>query len=285
MNKIKILIMSAAMMLATFGASAQSPEFVELYNKAAELVTAKQYADAIPVLEEAIKVGLEAGAESAELVQDAQRLLPTCYFQLGGASVQGGNMEAALGYFVKAAELSELYGDVRTLTRANQWVARVYTAMGADAFNNKDYKTAAEIFSKGYEANPNDTDLALNLAMSYAEDGDYEKGFAVYESIIGLGESNSKYAEAAATAKSKIVYYLLADAATKLSERNFEEGNALLERAIGVDPTSSEAYVMLIQSATNQQNWRRIIEFGDAAANAQTNEDNKSTIYFYLGAA
>ena len=42
---------------------------------------------------------------------------------------------------------------------------------------------------------------------------------------------------------------------------------------------------MLIQSATNQQNWRRIIEFGDAAANAQTNEDNKSTIYFYLGAA
>ena len=115
-------------------------------------------------------------------------------------------------YDLEDSELAELYGDMNQMAKANGWVAKMYQIQGGDAFNNKDYATAAGIFEKGYKADPDNTDMALNLAMSYCEmfmnTGDmalYERGMEIYEAVAA--KTHPKYAEAAAKAKEMITLY------------------------------------------------------------------------------
>lgn len=83
-------------------------------------------------------------------------------------------------------QYAELFQDVKVLGNSRKLISQTYTVMGADAFNNQQWDKAIEIFSKGYEANPTDTDLALFLAESYAASGDYENGMKIYKDIVEL---------------------------------------------------------------------------------------------------
>lgn len=92
--------------------------------------------------------------EAADLVATAKATLPKCYFQLGGMAFKSQNFDEALANFEKSAELADLYGDYTQMQKSNTWVANIYQVQGGEAFNSKDYAAAAEIFAKGYAANP-----------------------------------------------------------------------------------------------------------------------------------
>lgn len=284
MKKIKILAAALAAMTISLGASAQDYDSVYAsYEKAAELLGAKDYAGAIPALEQTVGDGLTVGDDALELVSAAQKLLPTAYFRLAGGLAQANNLDDALANFEKAAELGELYGDVNTARNAKGWVGRVYTAKGASAFNDKDYATAAEIFQKGYDADPTNTDLALNLAKSYAEMGNIEKAFEIYDGVIGL--THSKYADAVAQARADKGYYQTKDIADAISAKDFATANQLIDAMLETDPENPTVNMLRIQAATNQQNWNKVIANGAKTAELQETEEMKSEAYFLLGAA
>lgn len=284
MKMFKIITAAAAATLLSFGAYAQDyNSVVEKYEKATELVQGKNFAGAIPALEGVISEGLELGDEALEVVSNAQKLLPTCYFRVGGGYVQAQDWNSAITNFEKAADLAELYGDVNTGKNAKVWIGRSYTAMGGVAFNNEDYATAAEIFAKGYEADPTNTDLALNLAKSYGEMGDLEKAFGIYNDIMGL--THSKYAEAVAKAKKDMEYYQTIDISNALEAKDYAKANELIDGILATDPDNATVNMMLIQAANNQSNWAKIIANGEKAASLQSDEEMKSTVHFFLGVA
>lgn len=289
MKVFKVLFTAVAAVMFMASATAQdAPSVADVatkYNEAAALVTSGKYAEAIPALNSAIELGLKAGPDAMTTVNDAQKLLPACYFRKGLGDVKAGKFEEAIGDLTKAVELGELYGDMSSMNNAKSVISKVYSMMAANAFNSKDYAKAAEIFSKGFAANPNDTELGLNLAMSYCEMGDMEKGIEVYKSIIALEDRHSKYKEPAAAAKEKLAYYLLLDAAKAGKEGNNDRLFSIVDEVLAVNPASSEANMMRIQTATNLKNWDMVIANGDAAADAQTDANLKSEAYFLLGAA
>ena len=222
MKKLSILLAS----IAVFGAvelSAQTVNEVNTkYNEAVALIQNKNYAGAIPVLEQAVEMGLNAGADAASTVTAAQKLLPTCYFQNGLGLCKTGNFDDALASLDKAVMYSQLFQDFKTEANARKLISQTYTFMGAKAFNEKDWAKAIEVFSKGYEQNPKDTDLALYLAESYAASGDYENGLKVYRDVMALEQQHSRYAEPAAQAKDKYVYYQLLRASEAAAESDKE---------------------------------------------------------------
>lgn len=59
----------------------------------------------------------------------------------------------------------------------------------------------------------------------------------------------------------------------------------ILGEVLAIDPTNPAASLMRIQVATNNQDWAHVIEWGEAAAAAQTDPADMSDIYFMLGAA
>ena len=144
---MKKLFVSVVALLAAVSLSAQ--DVTAIYNEAAAAFGAKDFAGAAAKFEQVIEQGLDS-EEAASLVATAKTTLPKCYFMMGGGAIRTKNYDEALKNFTKSAELAELYGDMSQMAKANGWVAKIYQIQGGDAFNNKDYATAAGVFEKGW---------------------------------------------------------------------------------------------------------------------------------------
>ena len=278
---MKLVLSLLAATVLTLNVSAQSlTEVNEKFNAGGTAMQAKDFEKAAALFAEVIQEG--AGIEgAAETVTAAQRYLPQSLLMAGTALAAQQNFEGAIAKLAEARDRAELYGNAQMMRSAVQRIGQVYFASGADAYNNDRYAEAVDIFSKGFEADPTNTDMALNLARSYDKLGNLEEAVNVYQSIIDLEGRHSRYAEPAAVAKKEQEEAVLVVASAAGAEGNLEEVNRLADLL----PGSEAVALMRVQVANNKKDYRSVIEYAPAAAELQTNEDNKSSIYFMLGAA
>ncbi len=284
---MKKLMFSVFALLAAVSLSAQ--DVTAVYNEAAAAYGAKDFAGAAAKFEQVIEQGID-NPDAASLVATAKSALPRCYFMMGGMSFTSKDFDGALANFQKSVEVAERFGDMKQADKSKTWIANVYLAQGGDAFNSKDYLTAVAIFEKGYEADPDNTGLALNLAMSYSElfmaSGnmeEYEKGMAVYEAIAA--KTHPKYAEHAAKAREMIQLYTN-NMVAKLQGANDNDGIiAVADKMLEKNPESALAQKIRLQAYAGKKDYAKVIELGETAAAAQTDEADKSLMYLLLGAA
>lgn len=283
--KIKSLVIALAAVLVSATALAQDPvnEAKKMYNEGVTLFKAKNYAEALPILEKTVEAAMEADA--MEVAEAAQKLIPTSYFQLGLAKMKAGNVDAALVDLNKANDVALLYNNASVARNAKSAISQVYRVKGANAFNSKDYATAVVDFAKGYEVNPQDTKLALNLAMSYCELKDFENGVKVYTDIIALEKRHSRFAEPAAEAKKALSNYLLVKAQEENAAANKEAAYATLETLINADPMNAENQMHRLQMAAANQDWDNVIAWSDLAAAIQPTPEAQSDVYYLVGVA
>lgn len=274
------LFVSVIALLAAVSLSAQ--EVSTLYNEAAAAYGAKNFAEAAAKFEQVIELGMDQ-EDAASMVATAKATIPKCYYMMGGRAFQAGKFDDAQTNFTKSAEMAELYGDMQQMAKANNWVAKLYQKQGGDAFNSKDYATAAEIFQKGYNADPDNTSMALNLAMSYCELGEYEKGMDIYEAIAA--KTHPKYADDAAKAKEMMALYTNNKVATMQAANDFDGIIAMADVQLAKNPESALFQNVRLQAYANKKDYGKVIELGEAAAAAQTEPEDKSLMYYLLGAA
>ena len=278
--KMKKIFVSAVALMAALSLSAQ--DVTTLYNEAGAAFNAKDYAGAAAKFEQVIELGGD-NEEVATQVTTAKSTLPKCYYYLGGAAIRTKNYDEALKNFSKSAELAEHYGDMSQAAKSNGWVAKIYQLQGGEAFNNKDYVTAAGIFEKGYKADPDNTAMALNLAMSYCEMGEYEKGMDIYEAIAS--KTHPKYAEDVAKAKEMMALYTNNKVAEMQTAGDFDGIIKLADAQLEKNPESALFQNVRLQAYANKKDYDKVIELAQAAADAQTEEEDKSLMYYLLGAA
>lgn len=267
-------------LMAAWTVSAQDLQVT--YNEAVAAYGAKDFATAATKFEQIIADGMDIDG-AASLVATAKTTLPKCYFQMGGRAFMAKNYDEALAKFTKSAELAELYGEVAQMTKANTWVAKIYQTRGGEAFNAKDYATAVSIFEKGYAADPNNTAMALNLAMSYCEMGEFEKGMDVYASVAS--KTHPKYAEDAAKAKADMALYTNNKVAELQGAGDFDGIIALADTQLAKNPDNALFQLVRVQAYLGKKDYAKVIETAPAAAEAQTDEADKSTVYYQLASA
>lgn len=277
---MKKFFVTVVALLAVCSLSAQDVKTV--YNEAAAAYGAKNFKVAAEKFEQVINDGMEV-EDAASLVATAKSTLPKCYYQMGGRAFMAKNYEEALNNFTKSAEVAELYGDMAAMTKANGWVAKIYQSQGGEAYNAKDYATAAGIFAKGYAADPNNTGMALNLAMSYCEMGEYEKGMEVYEAVAA--KTHPKYAEDAAKAKQMMAQYTNNKVAELQGAGDYDGIIALADAQLAKNPASALFQLVRVQAFLGKKDYKSVIENAEAAAAAQTDEADKSTVYYQLASA
>lgn len=277
---MKKLFVSAIALLAAVSLSAQ--DLTTIYNDAAAAFSAKNFAAAASGFEKVIDQGMDS-EDAANLVATAKSTLPKCYFFMGGMAAQGKNFDEALKNFSKSAETAELYGDMAQVAKAKPWIAKIYQLQGADAFNSKDYSAAAQVFAKGYAADPRNMDMALNLAMSYCESGEYAKGMEVYEDIASL--DNPKYAEAVAKANEMMALYTNNEVAKLQAASDFDGIITMADALLAKNPASALAQKVRLQAFANKKDYAKVIELGEEAAAAQVDAEDKSSMFYLLGAA
>lgn len=277
----KLFVSVVALMMAF---SLQAQDLKALYTEGATAYSAKDFATAAAKFEQLIEQGMDSeAADAAQVVDAAKGVLPKCYFQMGGGAFRNNKIDEAIANFTKSAELAELYGDTAQQAKANAWIAKMYQKLGGDAYNNKDFATAVEIFSKGYAADPDNTSMALNLAASYCELGSFEQGMDIYEALAA--KTHPKYAKDAAAAREMMALYTNNKVASLQAANDFDSIIALADTQLAKNPESALFQNVRLQAYANKKDYAKVIELGEAAASAQTADDDKSLMYYLLGAA
>lgn len=284
MNKIKIVLAVVVMIVCGSAFGQDLAALTARYGEAAEAYTAKRFAAAVPIFEEVISAG-QATEGAEQLVSDSKKYLPDAIYKMGGAAFMGGKLDDALASFTKAAKLADEFGNAAVLNNARMWIGRTVLKQGADAFNAKDYATAATIFQKGYDSNPNDTQVAMNLAMSYIGLADYAKGNEIYRAVMALGSQNGRFAEAAAQAKTKFVEDNTYRAVEAAKAGKFEDAVAATDDIIAAVPTDATAHLTRLQAYNSLKNYAKVAELGESAAAAQTADEPRSEVWFLVASA
>lgn len=284
--KIKSLIVTLAAVVASTSLFAQTTltELNKRFNEANALYNAKDYATALPLLEACLNDAYEL-EDAYKVIENCQKLIPNCYFRVGLAQVKSKDTEAALVSFTTANDIALLYNDAKTSRNAKSAISQIYRTYGAQAFNSKDYASAIEDFAKGYEVNPQDTELALYLAKSYCELKDFTNGVRVYTDIIALKDRHSKFAEPAAQALSELTYYLQLKAQEDNTAGNKEAAYEALDTLVNIDPMNTANQMFRLNIAAVNQDWDRIIEWGDMTAAFMITPEEQSEVYYLMAVA
>lgn len=280
---MKKILLAAVALLTVCAASAQN-ELITKYNEAATAMQSKDYVTATTLFDEVIDEGMDSEDPTVlGCVASAKKYIPVAYMNMGAGAAGKKNYDAALDYLTTAAERAELYGETQTLTKINNLLAKVYQVQGGEAYNNKDYATAAEVFAKGYAANPRNTEMALNLAMSYCELGEYEQGMDVYRNVAAMNPD--KYGDAVAKAQEMMAFYTNNEVAKLQAANDYDGIIAMSEKMLEADPTDALAYKVRLQAYNGMKNYNKVIELGPEAAEAQVTPEATSDIWYMVGAA
>lgn len=280
---MKKWILTAAALFAVCSLFAQQ-SVTEVYNNAAKAYGEKEFAAAAEGFLKVIDEGsVSDDPDAAQLVVNAKKNVPICYYMMGGMALKRQQYDQSLQNFTKSAEYAELYGDVNAQNKANEWVARIYQIEGGEAFNNKDYAAAAEVFAKGYAANPKNTEMAIWLATCYCELGEYDKGMRIFESVAAM--THPKYADDVQKAKELMALYTNNEVARLQAAGDYDGIIAMADRLLAENAESALAQKIRLQAYFGKKDYAKVIDLADAAAAAQTDEEDRSDIYFTLGAA
>ncbi|MBO5234660.1 MAG: tetratricopeptide repeat protein [Alistipes sp.] len=280
---MKKLFLLAVAMMTVCAVSAQN-ELIAKFNEGVEAMNNKNYTAAISAYEAFIDKGAVSDDTNVLAnVDQAKQYVVDCYRVLAIRSIKSGDADKTLTLANSGLEKAELFGKTQAVPVFKSLIAKSYQIKGGTAFNNKDYATAAEVFAKGYEANPRNTDMALNLAMSYCESGQFDKGMEVYRNVAAMNPS--RYADAIAKAKEMMGLYTINQVAKFQAEGNNDAVIEMADKMLAEDPASALAEKIRLQAYNGKKEYDKVIELGETAALAQTSEEDKSDVYFLIGAA
>ena len=278
---MKRLIMTVVALMGATTLFAQT-DVVATFQQGVANAKAANYTEAIAQFQEVIDASWdieEPDANQQKAIVGSKKFIVTCYNKMGVAAVNAKDYEGAINNFTEAANLAELYEDVAAMNKNRALVGQVYQVQGADAFNSEDYATAIEVFSKGYAADPRNTEMALNLAESYFKSDMYKDGMAICTKIAGMNAD--KFAEAIAAAQEKMHMYTNNEVA-KLQMANDYDG--IIAMATELEDAAMAAKITL-QAYYGKKDFNKMIELSESALAAQTTDEGRSDIYYLLGVA
>ncbi len=278
MKKI-LLSVVALMTVATLSAQTLQAKF----DEATAAYSAKNFAAAAANLEEVINEGMD-DESAASIVATAKTYLPKCYYMIAGGATQKGDFDTARANFILAADYAELYDDMSTMNKAKTWIGKTFELQGGKAFNAKDYATALPIFEMGYKSDPRNTKMANWLGICYCETGNFEKGLEVFSKVAAMG-SNPKYAADAAEAQQNSANYTNNWVADLQKSKNYDGIITLADGLLAKDSSNATAAKVRLQAYSDKKDYAKVFSAAESAAAIQTTPEEKSNIYFILGAA
>ena len=278
---MKKILMTVVALLGATSLYAQT-DVVATFQQGLANAKAGNYTEAIAQFDQVIEASYdidEPDANQQKAIVGSKKFMVTCYNKMGVAAVNAKSYEEAIAHFTNAANYAELYEDVAAMNKNKTLIGQVYQVQGADAFNSEDYATAIAVFSKGFEADPRNTDMALNLAESYFRSNMYQDGMRICTSISALNAD--KYAEAIAEAQSKMDMYTNNEVA-KLQMANDYDG--IIAMAEQLDDAAM-AQKITLQAYYGKKEFAKMVELSEAAIAAQTTDEGRSDVYYLLGVA
>jgi len=282
--KRRIVTLLAVLFMAVT-VSAQSVEAVgQKYNEGIELVKAKNYAQAIPALKEAISLGEKAGDAAASMVESAKSALISSYLKQGITLYKKKDFEKALKVLEEGKKVAEQYGDSKSAKKFGSVIPQVLYGYGNYFLKQKKYDEAVAQFDKAIEKKPTCVKAFFGKEAVYKEKGDYAKMKEYADKAVELGKTNSKAAKIAAKAKKMAYLALYKAGGEELTKGNASAAIKYFNDALNYGKGDADLYLNMALAYNSAKNFSKGV---DAALKALALKENgdKNAIYFVLAQA
>jgi tetratricopeptide (TPR) repeat protein len=279
------IVMMLGMVLLGFSVSAQSVEAVgQKYNEGIEYYKAKDYAHAIPALEQAVEMGNKAGDAAADMTANAQTALVKAYKYYGITLYKKKKYNDAVSQLEKGAAFAKKIGDSKSEKTFNSIIPQVFSGYGNDLMKNKKYDEAIAQYDKALAKNSKCIRAFLGKENVYKEKGDYAKMKEFADKAIAIGASSSKQAKRADKAK-KIAYLGFYKAGgEELGKGNASKAISYFNDALNYGSGDADLYLNLALAYNAAKNYAKAIEAANKSLTLKTSGD-KNAIYFVLAQA
>jgi tetratricopeptide (TPR) repeat protein len=279
------LMMIVAMVVFGVSVYAQSVEAVgQKYNDAVELYKAKNYAQAIPALEQTVEMGTKAGDAAADMTSSAQSALMKAYKNYGITLYKKKKYDEAVKVLKDGVATAKKYGDEKSAKKFQSIIPQIYAGHGNSLTKSKKYDEALKQFDNALAENPKCIRAFVGKENVYKDKGDFTKMKEFADKAIEAGAGSSKQAKRVQQAK-KIAYLGLYKAGgEELGKGNSSKALALFNDALKYGSGDANLYLNMALGYNALKNFNKGIEAAKKALSLKGDGD-KNAIYFVLAQA
>jgi len=284
MKSIKLLSITVLLFGFTFvGTSQTFQEITDALNRGREMMATGDFEAAILELEKSIELSEQMGEEALEFQSTAERALPSLYLQKAIKISATGDFPATLRILESTIAAAEKVDNVDIKESAQKIIPQTYFAIGAAAYNDKNYEEAINNLNQAVSLDPTFARPYEILGIIYQVLKDEEQMIKNYKLAVEVGEANNNIATARA-AKTRWFNYYNAPGSQAFNSQKWDDAISLLSKAIEIDDTNYNAIYALTASFNNKRSWDSAILHGEKALELRSGGDTND-IYYQLGVA
>lgn len=278
-------MMIVAMVAFGFTAVAQSVETVgEKYNDAIELYKAKNYAMAIPALEQTVEMGKKVGDAATDMTSSAQSALMKAYKYYGVTLYKKKKYDEAVKVLKNGIATAKKYGDEKSAKKFQSITPQIYAGHGNSLIKSKKYDEALKQFDNSLAENPKCIRAFMGKETVYKDKGDFAKMKEFADKAIEAGSGSSKQAKRVQQAK-KIAYLGFYKAGGKeLGKGNSTKALNYFNDALNYGKGDANLFLNMAMGYNALKNFTKGIEAAKKSL-ALKGDGDKNDIYFVLAQA
>ncbi|SHG08343.1 Tetratricopeptide repeat-containing protein [Fodinibius roseus] len=293
-NSLATLLLALFIVGVTNVNAQDKREAVQTYNKALELVESEDYEQAVSMFNQAIAQGEELGEEGQDIVQRAEKQLPTTYYQMALREYRTfqndkslSSLEATISAFREAGEISEEYGNEQIAEKVPGVITQLMYNRALLQYQQEDFEAALATLDEVIERNANYAKAYYQkgIVTKNMEGSSLDEALGYFDKAIEVGEQNNDnqiVSRAQEAAASELIYR-----GSQANENDdYETAISLLNSALEYDSSSEEAYYRLSEAYNGRQQWAEAAEAAQQAIElGNGGRTDQAKNYFSLGTA
>ncbi len=281
----KRLFTLVAVLFLAIGVSAQTVDQVgQKYNQAIELVKAKKYGDAIPVLKEVVSMGEKVGDAASDMTEKAKSALVTSYLKQGVILYKKKKFENSLKVLEEGKGVAEKYGNTKMAKKFTAIIPQVLYGYGNYYLKQKKYDEALAQFDNALAKKPTCVKAFFGKEAVYKDKGDYAKMMEFADKAIQLKSKGSKQAAIASKAEKMAYLALYKAGGEELSKGNATKAVNYYKQALKYGKGDADFYLNLALAYNSAKQFNKGVEAAKKALELKK-EGDKNPIYFVLAQA
>lgn len=289
------LLLGLFAMCITSSVQAQDKtDAVKTYNKALELTKEERYEEAVNMYNQAIELAKELGEEGQDIVNRAEKQLPSVYYQMALMKYRTfqkekslASLETTINAFQEAGDISEEYGDGQRADKTENVITQLLYTKSILQFRNQELEASIATLDEVIDRNPNYAKAYYQkgIVVKNLNSADLDRVLSLFDQAIEIGNKTNDtkiVRQSREAAREELVYR----GASSIEEKNFDRAINLLNRALNYDSSSANAFYRLAEAHNKKQNWSQAIEHAKKALEHESGgRTDQAKIYFELATA
>lgn len=293
-NSLTTLLLALFIVGVTDVNAQDKREAVQTYNKALELVESEDYEQAVSMFNQAIAQGEELGEEGQDIVQRAEKQLPTTYYQMALTEYRTfqsnkslSSLDATINAFREAGEISGEYGNDQIAEKVPGVITQLMYNRALLQYQQEEFDEAMATLDEVIERNANYAKAYYQkgIVTKNMEGSSLDEALGFFDKAIEVGEQNNDneiVTRAQEAAASELIYR----GSQANDNDDYETAINLLNRALEYDSSSAEAYYRLSEAYNGRQQWAEAVDAAQQSIELNNGgRTDQAKNYFSLGTA